>query len=227
MAISRLYDFAAGTLIRSAEVDTELNSIITEVNRIAAAGVLAHAAQHNAAGSDRVTLHAPNGQIVGGLNTGGVPAGVLVNAANHVVVGASSSASFVNTYLDAAVNLVLRTEGVDRAVIDSNGNFSVGGSPIVKGVEALRTIRGNVNANGTVANGAGFTVTKAGVGGYTINFSTAFSAPPAVTMSGPAGAIIGDGSAGFPTAISATVSTNSSTGTPSDQRFSFIATGPA
>ena len=48
------------------------------------------------------------------------------------------------------------------------------------GVENLRVIRGTINADGTIARGTGFTVTKGTTGYYTINFSTAFKTVPDV-----------------------------------------------
>jgi hypothetical protein len=43
-----------------------------------------------------------------------------------------------------------------------------------------RVVRGRVNADGTVAQGTGFTVNKTGAGAYEITFTTAFSALPIV-----------------------------------------------
>lgn len=54
----------------------------------------------------------------------------------------------------------------------------------VGAAESLRTIRGSVNANGTIAQGSGFSITHSGGSGvYQINFSTAFSSTPTVTAS--------------------------------------------
>ena len=47
-----------------------------------------------------------------------------------------------------------------------------------------RSVRGRVNAAGTVAGGAGFTVAKTGVGLYTVTFPTAFGAVPAIIPAG-------------------------------------------
>lgn len=54
--------------------------------------------------------------------------------------------------------------------ISSTGQIVTGG--------ALLT--GTVNADGSIASGSGFTVTKNGTGDYTVNFNTAYSAPPVV-----------------------------------------------
>lgn len=47
--------------------------------------------------------------------------------------------------------------------------------------EDARQIVGRVNADGTVAGGSGFTVTRNSAGDYTINFTVPFAAAPAVS----------------------------------------------
>ena len=47
-----------------------------------------------------------------------------------------------------------------------------------------RSVRGRVNAAGTVAGGAGFTVAKTGTGLYTVTITTAFGAVPAIIPAG-------------------------------------------
>lgn len=47
---------------------------------------------------------------------------------------------------------------------------------------ANRVTRGEVNADGTIARGGGFTVVRNGVGDYTVTFDTAFSATPVVVV---------------------------------------------
>jgi len=94
------------------------------------------------------------------------------------------------------------------------------------GVENLRMLRGRVAGNGTISAGSGFTVSKTGTGAYTITFTTAFSAEPAVTSTAR--------TAGARTANCTTASTGSAqiltfdtgTGTAADQDFYFIAIGP-
>ncbi|SEC00189.1 hypothetical protein SAMN04489761_2218 [Tenacibaculum sp. MAR_2009_124] len=48
--------------------------------------------------------------------------------------------------------------------------------------EDLKLIRGNVNANGTIAQGTGFTVTKLTSSRYQIDFSNPFTGVPSVTF---------------------------------------------
>lgn len=62
---------------------------------------------------------------------------------------------------------------------DANAGYPQSGT----GGETLRTIRGRVNADGTIADGSGFTVSKGSAGNYTINITTAFSAVPTATAS--------------------------------------------
>ena len=47
--------------------------------------------------------------------------------------------------------------------------------------ESLRIIRGSLNADGSIAAGSGFTITKAGAGRYDITFNTPFSGTPTIT----------------------------------------------
>lgn len=94
------------------------------------------------------------------------------------------------------------------------------------GEENLRIVRGNVNTNGSIANGTGFTITHtAGTGVYTINFNNAFSGNPSIVVTeffggGTAqGNVAGNGSA--------QITTNTAgPGTPADFGFSFIVIGP-
>lgn len=102
---------------------------------------------------------------------------------------------------------------------------------VTSGVENLRTIRGTVNADGTIAAGSGFTVTKGAAGVYTINFSTAFAAVPSVqATAGQAGAGASWRSPSTGSVIIDTwwVDATSGVGTPqaTNYPFSFNAEGP-
>jgi hypothetical protein len=93
-------------------------------------------------------------------------------------------------------------------------------------------IRGSVNANGTIAAGSGFSVTRTNAGNYTVTFSVPFSAEPTVTLT-----TYGDSAAGFNgVTLSGTVAKTTSqfgvnTADPGsnyykDLKFEFIAIGP-
>jgi len=82
-----------------------------------------------------------------------------------------------------------------------------------------RSVRGRVDAAGTVAGGAGFTVTKTGTGLYTVTFSTAFGAVPAII---PAG-VNGEARLTGALAGSFTVATFAA-GVATDLAFHFLAT---
>jgi hypothetical protein len=60
--------------------------------------------------------------------------------------------------------------------------FAGAGYVMPIGGERITIIRGNVNAVGTIAAGAGFTVTKTGTGAYRINYTVAFSAAPSASV---------------------------------------------
>lgn len=91
--------------------------------------------------------------------------------------------------------------------------------------ENLRIVRGTINGNGTIAWGAGFSVSHTpGSGGYAITFSPPFSGSPSVTVTAVdygarAGSVLNSSTV--------TVGTvNFGTGAPVDDTFSFIAVGP-
>ena len=98
-------------------------------------------------------------------------------------------------------------------------NYAVGSA------ENLRIIRGQVNYNGTIAAGSGFTVSHLGTGVYVVTFQTAFASPPVITST----AI--NNSADTVTAQIGTMSATSfavgthDNGLASDQAFTFIAIG--
>lgn len=92
---------------------------------------------------------------------------------------------------------------------------------------ATRTIRGGVvGSTGAVAYGTGFTSSRAPTGLYTVTFTIAFSAPPAVTVTAVDWVTAFTGA--LPTASGFQANTFiSNTGAGVDRSFSFIAEGPA
>jgi hypothetical protein len=75
-------------------------------------------------------------------------------------------------------------------LLDVRGSIALGTTGELRaagGEEDLRMLRGTLNANGTVALGAGFTATRTGTGTYQVNFNTAFNGVPTVTVT-PQGA---------------------------------------
>jgi hypothetical protein len=92
--------------------------------------------------------------------------------------------------------------------------------------ERVTIIRGVINANGTIKEGAGFTASKTATGRYTITFSSAFGDDPAVTVT------LAD-STGNPLCVAVASSTNaanvivrSPASVDTDCLFHFIAVGP-
>jgi hypothetical protein len=83
-----------------------------------------------------------------------------------------------------------------------------------------------VNANGTIKEGAGFTVVKTATGRYTITFSSAFGDDPAVavTLSDSTGSPLCVAVAS--TSNTATVTVRSPASVDTDCLFHFIAVGP-
>ena len=101
--------------------------------------------------------------------------------------------------------------------------------------EDLKLIRGNVNANGTIAQGTGFTVTKLTSSRYQIDFSNPFTGVPSITFGiGDTAAFAGNTyedniinviSISNSRVIVVTMD-NSGENTREDSWFSFIAVGP-
>jgi hypothetical protein len=112
-----------------------------------------------------------------------------------------------------------------QAKLEVRGDVKLGSSGQLfapGGEENLRIIRGNVNANGSISLGSGFTVTHTSSGDYTINFTAPFAGSPTVIAT-PVNR------------LHATISTTSTSsvriftsdgGSSSDDFFQFIAVGP-
>jgi hypothetical protein len=112
--------------------------------------------------------------------------------------------------------------------LDVRGNIRLGISGqyyVTAGPENLRTLRGNVNSDGTIAAGSGFWVEHPGTGYYIVHFDTSFLGTPTVTAT----AIDWSNFTGVKTAQLAAGSVViltflSESG--HNQAFSFIAVGP-
>lgn len=100
------------------------------------------------------------------------------------------------------------------------GGYPQGGT----GGETLRFLRGRVNADGTIASGTGFTISKFGTGQYGVNFSTAFSSAPIIVVTLHN---YGFFHAETPLTTGVNVNTRDSAGTLADRPFSFLVAGPA
>lgn len=98
-----------------------------------------------------------------------------------------------------------------------------------RGVESpLRTIRGNVAANGSILAGTGFTVTKGTAGIYTINFSDTFSAAPSIVPNAELSAGVRRVEQdALPSTTSVGLRVRDSANALADGAFSFIVIGPA
>jgi hypothetical protein len=87
----------------------------------------------------------------------------------------------------------------------------------------LRIIRGNVNANSTITQGSGFTISKSGTGLYNINFTTAFTIVPSIAFA-PYGSNQLSGTTNI-TLTFAQITISNISGVLIDQGFSFIIIG--
>lgn len=122
--------------------------------------------------------------------------------------------------------LWIKSDGTNWQQISPNVST---GNDAVKGGEILRMIRGNINPNGSIAQGAGFTITKIGTGRYTINFTSAFIGIPSLTATaGDLTGVLDDNIVDISqiSATQCTVSTiDSNSYTFEDSYFSFIVVG--
>ncbi len=118
--------------------------------------------------------------------------------------GGASRVSMGYGFLALATAPAFGGEPVNRLVVGTTGNVGVGTvAPLAKldvrgdirlgpsgqyratsGEENLRIIRGNVDADGNITQGSGFTVIRSGEGNYLINFNTPFAGIPTVTATG-------------------------------------------
>lgn len=132
--------------------------------------------------------------------------------------------TFVAASLDVTSLAVFRSPATNAiSLTDENAGMKVGSLHVDVGVERQRTIRGSVNANGTIAAGSGFTVNRSAVGTYVVTFITAFPSPPSVVNS-PETALA-HYLTPIPTASAFTLQCRDSAGLV-DSFFTFIAIGP-
>jgi len=129
--------------------------------------------------------------------------------------------------LTGSFQIIDRTAVASRLIIDTAGKVGVSTNNlfVTGGGENLRIVRGTVNADGSVVSGAGFTVSKAGTGLYTITFTTAFQDTPAVTATAVTDGVtsldtLAAGSFGCGVHAGSVVGGNRA-----DRQFSFIAIG--
>lgn len=91
-----------------------------------------------------------------------------------------------------------------------------------------RIIRGTVSSAGAIVVGSGFTVSRTGVGQYTVTFTTAFADHPTVTLG--AGITVANYAVKLTTRSATAIAVNTITiaAAPAnvDAEFSFIAIGP-
>ena len=111
----------------------------------------------------------------------------------------NSDAGDVHLYTAVGAVLSAKSDGkvgigttTPAAKLDVRGNIKLGSSgqySALAGLEDLRLVRGDIDGNGTLIRGAGFTVHRVSEGAYDITFTPAFSGIPTVT----AQAVIGTG----------------------------------
>lgn len=114
------------------------------------------------------------------------------------------------------------------ARLDVRGDVALGASGNLRaaaGNENLRIIRGQINSNGTIAQGTGFTVNRIGPGNYSITYNEPFADFATVTVSAGATPSVIVGQVASPSTIGVTASFRTAAGAAADVNFFFIAVG--
>jgi hypothetical protein len=199
-------------------------------------GIKAPAEKLEVAGAVRVGSGANPLQIGGGNHTGFVN----LNSANAEISNDTGIYKSLMILGNTSAGIGRRVSVWDRLEVNGtlvvSGDVSLAGGLAVPGAsENTRILRGCVNSNGSVDSGAGFTVSRAGVGLYDINFSAGFTGRPTgvVTQVFPN---FNDFGVGYDTKDNAVivgintsrmrVKTGGGGGDASDRCFTFIIVGP-
>lgn len=195
---SRVYTFADGSILTASQLNTEFNTAINCVNNI------------NESNISPTTSFSPvniNAIIAGdGLGRDGSTGALSVNtdgstietsgdalrvkdsgivtakiadsnvttakiANSNVTTAKIADANVTSAKLESAIVLPVGATLNSKNIVVSNTNSGTG----------LAIVRGEIDADGTIHNGEGFTVTKS-TGDYTIHFTTAFSVSPTVVV---------------------------------------------
>jgi len=231
----------AGKIAANAVTATEINAGAVTTAKLAAGAVTATEIASGAvitaklaAGAVTANELAANAVTAGKISAGAVTATEL--AANAVTAGkiatgtitatdgviASIDASKITTGTLDATNITVTNLSAESI---TTGTLSVGSSkaPYSSGESDLRILRGRLNADGTIAVGAGFT-TSHSIGYYTLTFAEAFNSAPTVvaTLNGTSfgytiEANVNAGNASF--------YINAPGGAMADRSFSFIIVG--
>ena len=131
--------------------------------------------------------------------------------------------------LASSFQIIDRTKGVSRLLIDTNGVVHIGSNYASSGTENLRIIRGLVQYSGGVlyTTGAGFTAVRNSTGSYTINFSPGFTdSEPTMTITPWAGGSVVIPVISYTLSTTAPVNFYNTSGTLTDPTaFNFIVVG--
>ena len=139
---------------------------LSDVNKIQQGGwgYAANAGNYSSdAAAGDVVFRANSGRLL--LQNGSGVSGLAINN-NSVGIGTPAPAAKLDVRGD-----VKMTGGSGGNTVYASG-----------GMEDLRIVRGTVRSDGSIFNGAGFTVTRNGTGSFTLNFNPTFGDVPAVTV---------------------------------------------
>lgn len=129
------------------------------------------------------TFHNAAGALIGYVGDGGSANNVELSSQVGDVRIFTAAGPVLNTTAGGDVGIGTTTPA---ATLDVRGDVKLGSSGQLfasAGAENLRIVRGLVQADGTIAQGTGFTVSHPATGDYIITFSPAFASAPTVTAS--------------------------------------------
>jgi len=148
--------------------------------------------------------------------------------------GAATALKLENIGGGGNKNFIVQTTGFmgvgttsPTAKLDVRGDVKLGPSGqyfAASADENLRTIRGTVNANGTIGFGTGWTVARTAAGSYTVFFNTPFSDRPSVVASH--GNSTRSAAVATPVQGNVAIRVYNAAGVLTDDTVHFIATGP-
>ena len=146
-------------------------------------------------------------------------------AVNDLIVafGVTAKGDLVVATASGQVQVV--SVGANGTVLTADSTQTAGVKWVAPTPGSVRPITGQINADGSIAAGSGFTVAKGGTGTYTVTFTTAFAAVPTVVATVGPFATAGIIQAAVVTAVSTTaVSFNTLNGSNVvDRPFIFVA----
>jgi len=222
----------SSTGITTATNATNATTAANATTHIASAVGTEHGATASAV-ANMIARRDANGKLAGDIL--GSSTSCTGNSATATTLATPRAINGVNFNGSANITITAAANGGTSAACSGNSatattatnSSGTGTVPLARYENGLRVIRGKINANGTIAQGAGFTATRSAPGSYTITFDNAFSQIPVVTATSEAYTYTSNATS--VTASSMGLRTSAYTGSSyslADSIINFIAIGP-